>query len=40
MNNPLGVSHSKGIQGTTRGKEKSLDRGGNRVKSLFHHLCS
>ena len=22
MNNPLGVSHSKGNQGTTRGKEK------------------
>ena len=24
MNNPLGVSHSKGKQGTTRGKEKNL----------------
>ena len=24
MNNPLGVSPSKGNQGTTRGKEKSL----------------
>ena len=24
MNNPLGVSPSKGKQGTTRGKEKSL----------------
>ena len=25
MNNPLGVSPSKGKQGTTRGKEKNLD---------------
>ena len=25
MNNPLGVSPSKGNQGTTRGKEKSFD---------------
>ena len=24
MNNPLGVSSSKGNQGTTRGKEKNL----------------
>ena len=29
MNNPLGVSPSKGNQGTTRGKEKSFDLGGN-----------
>ena len=27
MNNPLGVSPSKGKQGTTRGKEKSFDLG-------------
>ena len=27
MNNPLGVSPSKGNQGTTRGKEKSFDLG-------------
>ena len=31
MNNPLGVSPSKGRQGTTRGKEKSFDLGGNRT---------
>ena len=31
MNNPLGVSPSKGNQGTTRGKEKSFDLGGNRT---------
>ena len=37
MNNPLGVSPSKGNQGTTRGKEKlfNLHFG---VNSLFHHL--
>ena len=29
MDNPLGVSPSKGKQGTTRGKEKSFDLGGN-----------
>ena len=35
MNNPLGVSPSKGKQGTTRGKEKnSFDLGGNRTKDL------
>ena len=31
MKDPLGVSPSKGNQGTTRGKEKfSIDLGGNR----------
>ena len=35
MNNPLGVSPSKGNQGTTRGKEKnSFDLGGNRIHDL------
>ena len=35
MNNPLGVSPSKGNQGTTRGKEKILfDLGGNRTHDL------
>ena len=34
MNNPLGVSPSKGNQGTTRGKEKSFDLGGNRTHDL------
>ena len=35
MNNPLGVSPSKGKQGTTRGKEKiSYDLGGNRTHDL------
>ena len=34
MNNPLGVSPSKGKQGTTRGKEKSFDLGGNRTDDL------
>ena len=29
MSNPLGISPSKGNQGTTRGKEKSFDLGGN-----------
>ena len=30
MDNPLGVSPSKGNQGTTRGKEKSFDLDGDR----------
>ena len=34
MNNPLGVSPSKGKQGTTRGKEKFFDLGGNRTHDL------
>ena len=35
MNNPLGVSPSKGNQGTTRGKEKIIfDLGGNRTHDL------
>ena len=38
MNNPLGVSPSKGKQGTRRGKEKrvkkSFDLGGNRTHDL------
>ena len=35
MNDPLGVSPSKGNQGTTRGKEKnSFDLGGNRTHDL------
>ena len=34
MNNPLGVSLSIGNQGTTRGKEKSFDLGGNRTHDL------
>ena len=34
MNNPLGVSPSEGNQGTTRGKEKSFDLGGNRTHDL------
>ena len=35
MNNPLGVSPSKGNQGTTRGKlEKSFDLDGNRIHDL------
>ena len=35
MNNPLGVSPSKGKQGTTRGKEKNLfDLDGNRTHDL------
>ena len=35
MNNPLGVSPSKGNQGTTRGEEKiSFDHGGNRTHDL------
>ena len=32
MNIPLGVSPSKWNQGTTRGKEKSFDLGGNRTR--------
>ena len=34
MNNPLGVSPSKGKQGTTPGKEKVFDLGGNRTHDL------
>ena len=34
MNNPLDVTPSKGDQGTTRGKEKSFDLGGNRTHDL------
>ena len=35
MKDPLGVSHSKGNQGTTRGKEKnSFDLNGNRTHDL------
>ena len=34
MNNPLGVSPSKGKQGTTRAKKKSFDLGGNRTHDL------
>ena len=34
MNNPLGVSPSKGNQGTTRGKEKYFDLSGNRTHDL------
>ena len=34
MNNPQGVSPSKGKQGTTRGKEKIFDLGGNRTHDL------
>ena len=34
MNNPLGVSPSKGNQGTTRGKEKIFDLGENRTHDL------
>ena len=34
MNNPLGVSPSKGNQVTTRGKEKIFDLGGNRIHDL------
>ena len=34
MKDPLGVSPSKGNQGTTRGKEKIFDLGGNRTYDL------
>ena len=34
MNNLLGVCPSKGNHGTTRGKEKSFDLGGNRTHDL------
>ena len=34
MNNPQGVSPSKGNQVTTRGKEKIFDLGGNRTHDL------
>ena len=36
MKDPLGVSPSKGNQGTTRGKEKILDLGGNRTHDLWN----
>ena len=36
MNNPLGVSPSKGNQGTTRGKEKSFDLGGANAQWVIH----
>ena len=44
MNNPLGVSPSKGNQVTTRGKEKIFDLGGNRpfiftCDRLFSLIC-
>ena len=38
MNNPLGVSPSKGNQETTRGKEKSFDLGGNRTHDLQNRV--
>ena len=34
MKDPLGISPSKGKQGTTRGKENSFDLGGNRTHDL------
>ena len=34
MNNPLGVSPSKGKQGTTQGKEKIFDLGGKWTHNL------
>ena len=34
MNNPLGVSPSKGNQGATRGEKKYFDFGGNRTHDL------
>ena len=34
MNNPLAISPGKGNQGTTRGKEKSFNLGGNRTHDL------
>ena len=34
MTNPLGINPSKGNQGTTRGKEKSFDLGGNQTHNL------
>ena len=34
MKVPLRVSPSKGYQGTTRGKKKSFDLGGNRTHDL------
>ena len=34
MKDPLGVNPSKGNQGTTRGKEKNFDLGGNRTHDL------
>ena len=36
MNNPLGISPSKGNQATARGKEKNyFDLGGNRTHDLW-----
>ena len=35
LNNPLGVSPSKGNQVTTRGKEKIFDLGGNQTHYLW-----
>ena len=34
MNNPLGISPNKGNQGTTRGKGKIFDFGGNRTHDV------
>ena len=34
MTNPLGINPSKGNQGTTRGKEKNFDLGGNQTHNL------
>ena len=34
MTNPLGINPSKGNQGTTRGKEKKIDLGGNQTHNL------
>ena len=34
MTNPLGINPNKGNQGTTRGKEKSFDLGGNQTHNL------
>ena len=35
MKDPLGVSPSKGNQGTTQGKKNSFDLGGNRTHDLW-----
>ena len=35
MNNPLGVSPSKGNKRATQGKEKYFDFGGNRTHDLW-----
>ena len=37
MNNPLGVGPSKRNQGTTRGKEKTFDLGGNRTDYIYRY---